>query len=290
MSLTLFLLNKKGYLSLLSLIENNKSHIVEQVFTSNDKGNKEDFCEEIISLCESNNINVSLRQNYNKVESKFSIAIGWRWLIPNVANLIVIHDSILPKYRGFSPLPNMLIKGEETIGATAIFATELMDEGDIIFQEGIKISYPIKIYDAIELVSEAYVKIVLRLVQYIENNQEFPRLPQCQDSSTYSIWRDEEDYYIDWNLDSESIVRFVDAVGYPFDIAKTRMTSGESLKILRVESVEKYSFEIIHPGKILTIEDGCPIVICGKNAIKIIEAVDMNDNPFIFNKLRTRFK
>jgi methionyl-tRNA formyltransferase len=58
----------------------------------------------------------------NEICSDFNIAISWRWML-KVSNLIVIHDSLLPKYRGFSPLVNMLINGEDTLGVTVLFAT-----------------------------------------------------------------------------------------------------------------------------------------------------------------------
>ena len=86
----------------------------------------------------------------------YQLAIGWRWLISGTENLIVLHDSLLPKYRGFAPLVNSLINGEQEIGVTAIWAGPEFDAGEIIFQEKAGICYPIKIQEAIEIVSGLY--------------------------------------------------------------------------------------------------------------------------------------
>ena len=47
-------------------------------------------------------------------------------MIKNSENLIVFHDSLLPKYRGFAPLVSQLINGEEYLGVTAIFTNDFM--------------------------------------------------------------------------------------------------------------------------------------------------------------------
>ncbi|MCH7946035.1 MAG: hypothetical protein IIC73_08505, partial [Armatimonadetes bacterium] len=52
------------------------------------------------------------------------IAVGWRFLLPTELNndlecpMLVFHDSILPKYRGFAPLPTAIINGESEVGLT----------------------------------------------------------------------------------------------------------------------------------------------------------------------------
>ena len=46
--------------------------------------------------------------------------------------MIIFHDSLLPKYRGFAPLVNSLINQEKEIGVTAIKASQNYDEGDTV--------------------------------------------------------------------------------------------------------------------------------------------------------------
>jgi len=289
MKVTLFLINKKGYEVLKSILDNEHARdLLDFVVRAKDKGNAEDYYVQIGELCDLHSIKVYNRTNKFKVDSNYSIAIGWKWLIYNVQNLIVFHDSLLPKYRGFAPLPNMLINGEHHIGATAIFANDRMDEGQILYQRSCEIKYPIKIEHAIRLISKIYVDLALTIFKNLINQNELIATPQNHSEATYSIWRDEEDYRICWSKSSAEIGRFIDAVGYPYSGAKTKI--GEDIITITDATVlDSYKFELIHPGKILMFEDQMPIVLCGEGALKIKKAF-LNDEPYIFSKLRVRFK
>ena len=83
----------------------------------------------------------------------FSIAVAWKWLIKQKDILIVLHDSLLPKYRGYLPLVSQLINGEKEIGVTSFFANDKYDEGDIIYSSKIDIKYPITIEQAINQIN-----------------------------------------------------------------------------------------------------------------------------------------
>jgi methionyl-tRNA formyltransferase len=288
MSITLYLLNKKGYEVLKALTTSAKNlKSIDLVVGARDKGNDEDFYDEIRSLCENYNINYIDRNNKIVAQSKYSLAIGWRWLINDEKNLIVLHDSCLPKYRGFSPVVNMLINGENYLGATAIWATDKMDEGEIIFQKKVNITYPLKIHKAIEIIAELYVEIVLKIMTLILENKKLASIPQIANDATYSVWRNEYDYFIDWTRDASEIVRFVDAVGYPYGGAKTKTEEGEVILILECVEVNNIISEIYAPGKLIMFDEE-PIILCGRNAIKILKVLHKNNEPFIFKKFRTR--
>ena len=284
--ISLYLLNKKGFEVLKHIILNESfKSKVSKVILARDKGNNEDFYEEMELLCIKNNIKVFNRNQILNDDSNISLAIGWRWLINNTNKLIVIHDSVLPAYRGFSPLVNMLINGEKEIGASMIFANENMDEGDIIKQVKLKINYPIKIKEAIDLMSNLYVDLVDYLFIKLCSNINLKSYKQNEKLSSYSIWIDEKDYFIDWNNTPQYIKRFVDSVGYPYDGAKICFQNN----IITVREVEVLHYEnkIEHFGKIIAIKNNQPIVLCREGAIKITGTI-YNGQEFIFNKLRVR--
>lgn len=289
MSLTLYLLNKKGF-EVLKAVTNSKKYFtcIDIVVGARDKGIEEDYSNQIRDLCNTYNITYIDRSQKLTIQSEFSLAIGWKWLIKNQENLIVLHDSFLPKYRGFSPIVNMLINGETYLGATAFWATEKMDEGNIISQKKIDISYPLKIAKAIELVAGLYVEIVLIILKLIIDKKTLNSLPQKGDNATYSIWRNEEDYFINWANAADQIVRFVDAVGYPYDGAKTKTEDGEIIRILECEVVKNIVSEINAPGKLLMYDQNYPIILCGQNAVKLLKIEDVNKKPHVFQKFRTR--
>ena len=126
--------------------------------------------------------------------AQISIAISWKWIIELNNTLLVIHDSILPKYRGHLPLVSQLIDGEEEIGVTAILGNENYDEGDIIYTVKSRIKYPIKINDAIKIINTCYCETLEFLFENIKNNIQFNPTPQDHSKASYSLWRDEDDY------------------------------------------------------------------------------------------------
>ena len=117
-------------------------------------------------------------------KSDLSIAAGWRNLLPtSPGKLIIFHDSLLPKYRGFNPLVTALINGDDVLGVSALWAAENYDEGEIIFQEKVTIAYPIKIKQAIDTIEPLYANLtknVLSVFETIINSLVLDKLKNLQ--------------------------------------------------------------------------------------------------------------
>ena len=286
---TLFLMSKKGLSVLSGLVHSGLRNKVICVISSRDNSIKEDYYDNISTLCKLNNILFYNKKENFKLKTKYLIAVAWRWIITlkNDHKLIVLHDSILPKYRGFSPLVNSLINKEKKVGVTALFATKKYDEGEIINQKYIKINYPIKIIEAINLISTLYSEIATELIKNITN---IKSTKQNNSIASYSIWLDEEDYFIDWHKDADYISRFIDSVGYPYLGAKTKINS-QYFTITKAELFDDLKIENRHVGKVLLVNEGFPVVVCGKGLLKIIEIHDNNQKSLLpLKKFRTRFK
>ena len=288
MKIAFYVLGSKGFYVLKEFLKFFGRNNISFIVSSDDKGVKKDYYNEITELAKKNKLIFYYRkEDISKIERDFKgykFAIGWRWLIQNYKNLIVFHDSILPKYRGFAPLVNALINGETEIGVTALFGTEEYDKGEIIMQKKISINYPIKIYKAIRLIEPLYFELVREIYFKILNREKIKSFPQDETYVSYSIWLDKRDYFIDWSWDADKIKRFVDAVDYPYDNAKSRV-NGRLVKIKDVEIV-KDIFIINrerHIGKVIFFINGCPVVICGSGLIKITN-ININKIPF-----RSRF-
>jgi len=287
----LYLMTEKGFQTLNSICAFQHYTHISFVCIGKDKNVENDYSEEIKSLC----VDFKIRFFYNS-ESVYEdqtadwyIAVSWRWLILK-ENLIVLHDSLLPKYRGFAPLVSSLINGEPKIGVTALFASEEYDKGDIIAQRSIEIKYPMKIAKAIEIVSKLYVEIINFLFQKIINNQPLVGEKQEDLQSSYSLWLDESDYFIDWNKSASEICRKVDACGYPFNYAK--MYYGDRIvNLISVVEVADVVIENRTPGKIIFINQGLPTVVCKVGLLQIVEAsyVDNKESLLPLNKFRVRF-
>ena len=283
-------MGKKGLAVLKGLVQCQAS--VSTVVVGRDRNVQNDYAVEIDSLAKANGIASVGRSEFQPEENVTYFVAGWRWMIRGIdqENLIVFHDSLLPRYRGFAPLVNALINGEERIGVTALQASEQYDEGPILTQRSIEIGYPLKIARAIDRVSELYTDIATDLARSLTAGDTLTSVVQDHQSATYSLWRSEEDYAIDWRLHCGQIERFVDAVGYPYKGA-IAATSDSRFIIDDVEALEGYRFESYQPGKVFRLEDGQPIVVAGESAVKIVSMRDATDGASVlpWSKIRTRF-
>jgi methionyl-tRNA formyltransferase len=290
--ITLLLMTYKGYKALEHLVKQDLHPVLDAVIVGEDKSTENDYSNEIITLCEKHTIKFFRRKENYTIGSKYSLAISWRWLIPTEnTELIVLHDSLLPKYRGFAPLVNQLINGEKKIGLTAIKASDQYDRGPVIMQQSVDIQYPIKIKDAIEIISDLYSSITADIFRAVSNESTLAFIPQDESQATYSLWRDEDDYQIAWSRDSSDIVRFIHAVGYPYLGASTLLED----KKIRIYDAEVYpDVHVVNrdSGKIIFFDNDRPVVVCGTGLIKILDACfdDTGTSIFPLNKFRLRFK
>jgi methionyl-tRNA formyltransferase len=185
----------------------------------------------------------------------------------------------------------MLINGETKIGITSFLANKDADDGKIINHRTVDISYPITISEAIDEITPLYEREVLSILQLLETSRlEFSS--SVIENESYSLWRDGDDYKIDWNWTSQKIKRFIDATGFPYTNAKALMNKTE----VKIISSEVYNHKIVFEnpttGKVFRIIDGCPLVLCGSNElIKLTKIVDNNGLDLIpLKKLKTRFE
>ena len=113
-------MNEKGFYTLKKFIKKFSSKNIDYIVSSTDKNIKKDYFDEIKELCLKYKISFFDKSNdylqKEKLFSGYKFAIGWRWIIKDDSNLIVFHDSLLPKYRGFAPLVNSLVSNENRGG------------------------------------------------------------------------------------------------------------------------------------------------------------------------------
>ena len=285
-------MTEKGLEVLRAVVRMGNTNQIAFVVIGQDKNLVQDYSAEIELVCQQHNIPCDFALNKPTIpKAVYAIAISWRWLISlEETKLIVIHDSLLPKMRGFAPLVTALMNKETKIGATAIFGTEQFDKGPIIAQISRTIEYPIKIEKATKVISEVYIELVQNILDSLKDNKTLTAVPQNENLATYSVWRDDEDYLIDWNNSAEDIQTKVNATGFPYKGASS-FVNGELIRILDVSIVPDLTIENRDCGKVLYAEDGKPIVVCGTGLLKIERALFENgDSGLPLKNFRTRLK
>ncbi|TNZ67601.1 formyltransferase family protein, partial [Vibrio parahaemolyticus] len=123
--IVLHAMTKKGYEVAILLFEKYRE-IVDFLVIGKDKNIKDDYSENLRLLAVNYGVQYYYHNDtYTIPQESYVLAVSWRWMIRDVEDnkLIVFHDSILPRYRGFAPLVNSLINGEHEIGVTALFGS-----------------------------------------------------------------------------------------------------------------------------------------------------------------------
>ena len=96
--------------------------------------------------------------------------------------------------------------------------------------------------------------------------------PQEEKDATYSLWRDEEDYRIDWNDDAQNIEHFISCVGIPYRGASASL-NGAIVRILKAQARKDVKIENRSPGKVIFLELNYPIVVCGTGLLMLTDAI-----------------
>lgn len=227
------------------------------------------------------------------VDAELIVCVGWKYLISEEVsalvggNIVVAHDSLLPKLRGFAPLPTALIAGDQKAGVTFLQASDSVDAGPIYWQREFEIESSDTIRDLIRKTLPLYQEGVhLALTGRFAS----PRL-QNELNATYSIWRDEEDYRINWTESAEVIERTIRALGPPYLGARTTLY-GQDVIVSGAVVVQDLSFAIRQPGKVWSIDSrGRPTVVCDKGMLLITSAHLVDGTAVVpMKRLRVRFK
>ena len=215
--------------------------------------------------------------------------VGWQYLLADPTRYaVVFHDSLLPRYRGFAPTVTALIRGEREIGVTALLPIGGVDEGPVLAQASAQILYPLKIREALQSQALLMVDLALEIIHKWKT-ESLRAVPQDATRATYSIWRDQADYDIDWSLSAKELQRFVDAVGYPYAGARTSV-GGEPVLVDEAVALDDLCFEIRTPGKIWKLDGDRPVVVCGSGLLRLDRCRKSGGDPYSFHRLRVRLQ
>jgi len=125
---------------------------------------------------------------------------------------INVHPSLLPKYRGPSPMQWALWNGERETGITIISMNEKMDAGDIIYQESTEIYEQDNMITLSERLSKRVSEILPPIIKKIENEGIINRIVQNHDDATYTPIITKDMGKIDWSMSALEIVRQIRAL------------------------------------------------------------------------------
>jgi len=291
--LGLYLMSAKGLAVIEQLLERYGTERIAYVVAAPDPAVEYDGYHDIVSVVNKANIKLFSRNEKVPHPANWLLAVSWRWIIKKepCQKIIVFHDSLLPRYRGFAPVVTALINGDSTIGVTALLASEEYDCGPIIGQKKARICYPITISQAIAHLLPCYRELATEIAEKLFLGDHLELQEQDESVASYSLWLDEEDYFIDWSWNADRIQRFIDAVGHPYKGAATIM-EGRTVRIRACRTLPEVVIENRMPGKVIFLRDGKPTIVCGRGLLEITDMTEneANANLLPLSKFRTRLR
>jgi methionyl-tRNA formyltransferase len=174
-----------------------------------------------------------------------------------------LHASLLPRYRGASPIAWAVINGEKETGLTTMLITEGLDEGDILLQErhGIR---PDDTADSLALrLSEAGGPLLVKTLSGLRDGSIEP-VPQGG-GATYAPLLQKEDGRVDWSKRARELYNFVRGM-HPWPGAFTH-AGGIRIRLLRTRAVPGKG----EPGRVMRISDESFEVGTGDGRLEVLE-------------------
>jgi methionyl-tRNA formyltransferase len=182
------------------------------------------------------------------------------------AGVLNVHPSLLPKYRGASPIVGALLAGEDQAGVTIMLMDEGMDTGPIIAQRVVDIAPEDTAGTLRERLSEVGAELLVETVpRWLTGTVE--ARPQDEMQASYTKLVTKEEAVLVWSLPALDIWRRVRAYN-PRPGARTYW-GDQQLKILQARPETNYC-GAGQPGEVVELSSG-PAVVCGRGVLLLEE-------------------
>ncbi len=177
---------------------------------------------------------------------------------------INLHFSMLPKYRGASPVQWAILEGEETTGISIFVLNSRMDEGDILCRREFSI-HPGETSSELEKrLSQLGADLLVETIACIDSIQP---MPQDHSLATLAPLIKKEQGRIDWTHDAHVIERRIRAfTPWPSTYS---FLYGKRIKILKACVSDEQADAA--PGEIISISEEGLAIGCGEKSVLLVE-------------------
>jgi len=145
---------------------------------------------------------------------------------------INIHPSLLPLYRGASPIQSVLINGEKETGISIMLMDEKMDHGPVLAQKTFDIN-PNDTYNELhsKLALEAQILLNKTILKWVDN--EIKPMEQSHTEATFCKEFKKEDGKINWNASALEIYnQYRGMINWP---GVFTTLNGKRLKLIEID-------------------------------------------------------
>lgn len=186
-----------------------------------------------------------------------------------------VHASLLPEYRGASPIISAILDGKKTTGVTFMLMDKGLDTGDILE----KWEYPIEEHITGEALEKALAEHAGKfLAECIEKTAkgEIERIPQDHEKATHTVKIKKSDGAIQWEETSSGILRKVRAFHeWPTAFFSFAASGGARKMLIKLTEAEKEPFDALLPlaGTVVSVDKKGILVACGEGVIRLKKVI-----------------
>ena len=212
-------------------------------------------------------------EQIKKIHPEYIVVVAYGKIVPveilriPEKGCINVHASLLPEYRGASPIQWAIIEGRTYTGVTTMVMAETLDTGDILLQERLSIERDDTAGGLGIKLSEIGVRLLVRTLDGLDRGEIIP-MPQDHAKATYAPLLRKEDGLIDWGAGSEEIFNKIRGFD-PWPGAYT-FYKGERWGVWRAEVLERRGLSH-STGEIIRVQPDGIVVATGDGALKVTE-------------------
>jgi methionyl-tRNA formyltransferase len=177
-----------------------------------------------------------------------------------------LHGSLLPDYRGASPVQRALWDGRTGTGVTTLWMDEGIDTGDLVLQRWVAIEATDDAGSLAARLAEAGGPLLAESLTLAHAGRA-PRLPQDREAGSYARKLDKPDGVVDWGRDAVTVWNRQRAVT-PWPGAATAFRN-RHLLLVRTEPQHLMPLGVA-PGTVVEAGRDVVVVACATGALRLI--------------------
>lgn len=181
--------------------------------------------------------------------------------------VVNVHGSLLPKYRGASPVQTALLNGEKITGITIMKTFAGIDDGDIYAKKEVEISDKDNSKTLMEKLAYVGGDLLVETLDKIENGTA-KLTPQNSEEATYTKMLKKEESFLDFSHSATSLNNFVRAY-YQSPNAHFRF-NGEVFKVLESRVYELSAPQGQNGEVVISSAKQGLIVACNEGYLEIV--------------------
>lgn len=204
------------------------------------------------------------------VVAAFGHILGKKALAVPRLGCVNVHASLLPRWRGASPIQMAVLHGDRLAGISLMRMDEGMDTGPVYDTASLELAPDEtgqSLHDRLAILGG---ELLVRTLPGIAAGA--TPTPQPSEGVTLAPLIGKDDGDIDWSQDAVAIERRVRAFApWPgtFTVALDGPLEGKLLRVLPVAEVIEKSSESDTPGRVIEAKKGRLVVACGRGALRL---------------------